>query len=139
MNYIAKIYKEEDNYLVEFPDIPGCLTFGKTLDEAKAMAKDAMDAILAVKLKDGDPLPKSTIQKPNAKQGLFAIQVNENLAIAYSIFEARRGKSAAEISRKMGISRQAYQQIENPKHSLSVATLIKVAKALGKNLEINFV
>ena len=45
----------------------------------------------------------------------------------------------AEISRRMGISRQAYQRLEDPKSSLSVSTLIKLAEALGKNLEVRLV
>ena len=46
MFYTAKIYEEDDAYLVEFPDLLGTLTYGETLEEAKAMAKDAMDLTL---------------------------------------------------------------------------------------------
>lgn len=59
--------------------------------------------------------------------------------VAYAIFEARRGRTAAEISRELGMTKQAYGRLEDPKASLTVATLEKFAKAVGKKLEINFV
>jgi predicted RNase H-like HicB family nuclease len=44
LQYPAKIkYLAEDKaYLVEFPDLPGCLTEGKTLEEAAQNAKEAL-------------------------------------------------------------------------------------------------
>lgn len=42
--YPAIFHKEEDGrYWVEFPDLPGCLTDGDTLEEAFLMAGDALD------------------------------------------------------------------------------------------------
>jgi len=38
--YIALIHKEPDSdYGVSFPDLPGCISAGLTLDEARAMAE----------------------------------------------------------------------------------------------------
>ena len=33
---------EEGGYNVSFPDFPGCVTFGKTFEEAKEMAHEAL-------------------------------------------------------------------------------------------------
>ena len=137
MEYIAKINHEEDGFTVEFPDIPGCNTCGDSLEEALTMAKDALDLILEVKLEDKDPLPQSTLTE-DQKSGFYAIQVNGRLALAYTIFEARRGKSAASICKKMGIAPQQYK-LEDPKAGITFATLEKFAKAIGKKLEIKFV
>ena len=137
MEYIAKINHEEDGFTVEFPDIPGCNTCGDSLEEALTMAKDALDLILEVKLEDKDPLPQSTLTEYQ-KNGFYAIQVNGRLALAYTIFEARRGKSAASICKKMGIAPQQYK-LEDPKAGITFATLEKFAKAIGKKLEIKFV
>jgi predicted RNase H-like HicB family nuclease len=52
-NYIAFIHKDPDSdFTVTFPDFPGCLTAGGTLDEARVMAQEAL-------LEDGDSLPDS--------------------------------------------------------------------------------
>ena len=38
-NYIAVVHKEPDSdYGVSFPDFPGCITAGKTIDAAKDLA-----------------------------------------------------------------------------------------------------
>ena len=40
--YIALLRKEADSdYGVEFPDLPGCVTAGISLDDAAAMAREA--------------------------------------------------------------------------------------------------
>jgi predicted RNase H-like HicB family nuclease len=33
----------EGGYNVSFPDFPGCLTFGRTFEEARAKAKEVLD------------------------------------------------------------------------------------------------
>ena len=38
--------REDDAYNVSFPDLPGCLTFGNTIDAAKENAKEALSAYL---------------------------------------------------------------------------------------------
>ena len=36
----------EGGYTVIVPSLPGCITFGETIDEAREMAKDAIEAYL---------------------------------------------------------------------------------------------
>jgi predicted RNase H-like HicB family nuclease len=41
--YIALIHRDlNSDYGVSFPDLPGCITAGKTLDEAREMAVEAL-------------------------------------------------------------------------------------------------
>ena len=40
--YPAVFQKEEDGFTVFFPDLPGCITEGDTIEEAIEMAKDAL-------------------------------------------------------------------------------------------------
>jgi predicted RNase H-like HicB family nuclease len=43
MDYIAIIHKEPNSdFGVSFPDFAGCITAGRTLDEAKDMAAEAL-------------------------------------------------------------------------------------------------
>ena len=58
-NYIALIRKEADSdYGVEFPDLPGCVTAGVTLDEAAAMAREALALHLEGMAEAGEPRPE---------------------------------------------------------------------------------
>ena len=49
--------KEEDGYTVTVPALPGLVTGGRTLEEARRMALDAICCHLESLLKDGEPLP----------------------------------------------------------------------------------
>jgi predicted RNase H-like HicB family nuclease len=57
--YVAYIRRDPgSDYGVEFPDLPGCITAGGTLDEALAMAEDALAGHLSVMAEHGDPIPR---------------------------------------------------------------------------------
>ena len=54
MQYIAKLTREGGRWLIDFPDCPGCQTFGDTKEEALAMAADALEGWLETHLEHGD-------------------------------------------------------------------------------------
>ncbi len=47
----------EGEYLVSVPALPGCYTQGSTLEEARRMAEDAIQAYYASLRKHGEPIP----------------------------------------------------------------------------------
>ncbi len=51
---------EEGGYSVIVPALPGCVTQGETIDEAIAMAQDAIAGWIAVAEKHGEPIPEET-------------------------------------------------------------------------------
>ena len=58
-SYIAFIHKDADSdYGVSFPDLPGCVTAGATLDEARAFAEEALTLHLAGMVEDGEAIPE---------------------------------------------------------------------------------
>lgn len=60
-NYIAVVHKEPaSDYGVSFPDFPGCITAGKTIDEAKDLAYEALLLHGEGLREDGEPLPAPT-------------------------------------------------------------------------------
>ncbi len=57
--YIALIHKQEDSdYGISFPDFPGCITAGRTLEEAFEMAEEALSLHVEVMLENGEELPQ---------------------------------------------------------------------------------
>ncbi|MBI1853135.1 MAG: type II toxin-antitoxin system HicB family antitoxin [Planctomycetes bacterium] len=48
---------EEGGYVVTCPALPGLVTEGDTLDEAREMAKDAILGYIESLQKDGEPIP----------------------------------------------------------------------------------
>ena len=49
---------EEGGYTVTVPALPGCITQGETLEEAIAMAKDAIRLHIESLIADGEPVPE---------------------------------------------------------------------------------
>ncbi len=58
--YPALFFHDEDAVCVEFPDLPGCVTFGETMEEALDSAKEALEGFLYCMEQDGDPIPPPT-------------------------------------------------------------------------------
>lgn len=57
--YIALIHKEADSdYGVSFPDLPGVISAGSTLDEARDMATEALALHLEGLAEDGEAVPE---------------------------------------------------------------------------------
>ena len=59
MEYIAYLHKDKNSdYGVSFPDFPGCITAGSSLEEARRMASEALAFHVAGMREDGDPIPE---------------------------------------------------------------------------------
>src|SRR5260370_10224808 len=72
--YIALIHKDADSdYGVSFPDLPGVITAGSTLDEARAMATEALAFHLAGLAEDGEAVPE-----PSTLEEIMAIAENRD-------------------------------------------------------------
>ena len=58
MDYVAILHKDPDSdFGVSFPDFPGCITAGRTIEEAKEMALEALTGHVQVMLEGGETLP----------------------------------------------------------------------------------
>jgi predicted RNase H-like HicB family nuclease len=83
--YVALIHKDPDSdYGVSFPDLPGCVTAGSTLDEAIAMAKEAVALHIEGLLEDNEdvpaPMPADQIDRDGALL-VTAIEVPDDLKV----------------------------------------------------------
>lgn len=72
--FIALIHKDADSdYGVSFPDLPGCVTAGATLDEARDMAAEALALHLEGMAEDGEAAPE-----PSSLEEVMANPVNRD-------------------------------------------------------------
>lgn len=61
MKFVVTVEQDEDGvYVVECPAIPGCVSQGKTEDEALRNIRDAIRECLAVRAERGMPLTVTT-------------------------------------------------------------------------------
>ena len=60
-SYIGLIRKDADSdFGVDFPDFPGCVSAGDTLDEARRMAQEALELHVGGMVEDGEKLPAAS-------------------------------------------------------------------------------
>ncbi len=58
--YAVIFERAENNWAAYVPDLPGCITTGKTLEETKVNIREAIHGHLETMREDGDPIPEPT-------------------------------------------------------------------------------
>ena len=117
MEYIAYLHKDrKSDYGVSFPDFPGCITAGKTLEEARRLAVEALTFHVEGMLEDGDaipsPSPLDALAGGPAIKGAVAFLVDVDLAERAAKFNITARRSQMDEidrrARKQGMTRSAY-------------------------------
>lgn len=116
--YIAIIHKEPgSDYGVSFPDFPGCITAGGSLDEAKDMAVEALTGHIRCLLEDGEAIPppsslETVMAIPDFADGvafLVSVSLPSSKTVRVNIsVPADDLKKIDAWARKQGLSRSAF-------------------------------
>ena len=64
MSYTFRIIlrpEPEGGYTVLVPALPGCVTYGETVEEAERMAQDAIAGCIAVMREEGEEIPDDSL------------------------------------------------------------------------------
>jgi predicted RNase H-like HicB family nuclease len=117
MDYIAYLHKEKDSdYGVSFPDFPGCITAGRTLEEARQMAVEALALHIQGMLEDGLAVPEPSKlddleNDPDLRHGVAALVAAELPSKRVRVNITAMESQIAEIDRlaeKAGLTRSGY-------------------------------
>ncbi|MFC1853585.1 helix-turn-helix domain-containing protein [candidate division CSSED10-310 bacterium] len=134
MFYYAKISKEDDSYLVSFPEFENINTYGCTIDEALKNAEEALNGSIESDFERGFLIP---IPSDQTGDYYYRIYLRPHIEIALRLKQLRSQKTQIEIAKELGVSYQAYQKLENPrKCNPTIKTLEKIAKIYKKQIEI---
>ncbi len=87
---------------------------------------------------------KKYINKRKVKDKNFSRNFEEGykqFKIGVMLKQAREsaGKTQEEIARQLGTKKSAISRIENHSEDIKLSTLVRMAEALGKNININIV
>ena len=126
--------QEEKVYNVRFPDLPGCFTYGETIDEAKSMAKEALTGYL-----QSVDARKMRLSDPSKLKGDDVIYIEPETPVAFAIWLRKQrealGLSQSDVAKKLGIKYQTYQRIESPsKTNPTLKTIMRVEKVFNQKL-----
>jgi predicted RNase H-like HicB family nuclease len=117
MEYIAYLHKDRDSdYGVSFPDFPGCVTAGRSLEEASRMAVEALALHIQGMMEDGDAIPEPSkvddIAADAAKRGAiaFLVKVDDPDATVRVNITARESQMAKidALAEAAGLTRSGY-------------------------------
>jgi predicted RNase H-like HicB family nuclease len=117
MEYIAYLHKEKkSDYGVSFPDFPGCITAGKTLEEARRNAAEALTLHIEGMLEDGEEIPEASsldnLSRDPALKDAVAFLVDINVSDKVERFNITARKSQMEeidrLAKQKGMTRSAY-------------------------------
>jgi ribosome-binding protein aMBF1 (putative translation factor) len=136
MEYHVKLNHEGRWWTAAFVDAPGCVTQGTTQATAIAAAHESLAGWLEAHLVDG-----RSPARPARRRGTTPIVVDPQLAVAVAIRWARldAGLTQAQLAARVGVSQPQVAKLEHPGSNPSVATLRKIADALGARLELSLV
>jgi predicted RNase H-like HicB family nuclease len=59
--YVAIFEWAGSNYSAYIPDLPGCISTGKTLEETENNIKEAIELYIDTLREDGQPIPEPTL------------------------------------------------------------------------------
>jgi predicted RNase H-like HicB family nuclease len=104
-HYIGLIHKQADSdFGVSFPDFPGLATAGTTLDEARAMAEEALAFHVDGLLQDGEAIPA-----PSTLDELMSDPANRD---AVAILVAGRSETSKIVRVNVTLPEDVLQQID---------------------------
>jgi predicted RNase H-like HicB family nuclease len=115
--YIALLRKDRDSdFGVDFPDFPGCITAGSTLEETREMAAEALEFHIEGMLEEHLPIPgpsslEAVMADPeNAEAIPFPVAVPDRLTGVSTIdvpLAAADLEKLDALAKKRGTTRQA--------------------------------
>ena len=117
MEYIAYLHKErKSDFGVSFPDFPGCVTAGKTLEEARRNAVEALVLHIEGMLEEGEEIPEPAtlddLAADRAIKDAIAFLVEVDVADKVERFNITARKSQMEEidrrAKRKGMTRSAY-------------------------------
>jgi predicted RNase H-like HicB family nuclease len=117
MEYIAYLHKEKkSDYGVSFPDFPGCITVGKTLEEARRNAVEALALHIEGMLEDGEEIPEASrldnLSRDPVLKDAVAFLVDINVSDKVERFNITARKSQMEeidrLAKQQRMTRSAY-------------------------------
>lgn len=131
---LFKYDEKEKVYNVRFPDLPGCLTYGETIGEAKVMAKEALTGFL-----QSVDARKLKLPNPSKFKGDEVVYIEPETPVAFAMWLRQQrealGLSQSDVAKKLGIKYQTYQRIESPsKTNPTLKTILRVEKVFNQKL-----
>jgi predicted RNase H-like HicB family nuclease len=83
MCYPAIVEQGNDEFYISFPDVPGCVSYGKTMEQLAANAEEALAFHFAGMIEDGDALPEPSNFDANSFPPIRTMIIRTEVPVHY--------------------------------------------------------
>ncbi len=108
--YWALLDTAEEGVSVRFVDLPGCVTFGDTAEEAHAEAREALEGFMYELESDGDDIPDPSpleVVLQQADPGEAAIEVQVYMPVVREAMEIKAVKKTLTVPKWLNDAAEA--------------------------------
>jgi antitoxin HicB len=137
MRYPIHIKPDGKHILVTFPDIPEALTQGETVEEALAMAAEALETALDFYFEQPREVPEPSPIKRGGKFVELPASLSAKVLLLNEMI--RQQVRPAELARRLNTTPQEINRLTNLHHTSKIDGIAGAMKALGKTLQIRVV
>lgn len=125
---------DEGGYTVTFRDIPEAITQGDTLEEAEALARDALITAMDFYFEAGRAVPSPS----ELEEGERLVALPASVAAKVALLNARleSGARPADVARVMGCKAQEMTRVFDLGHATKIDTIAAALAAMGYELEL---
>ena len=127
--YPAVFDRQDGEVIVHFPDVPEAVTGASTMEEAQALAADALEEAILHYLAEGLPVPPPR----KANRGEEAVPLDPITAgrAAVSILMTRDRISNVALADRMAKDEKVVRRIVSGQGNVTMQTITVALKALG--------
>ena len=129
--------KEAGGFVVTFPDIPEAITQGETVEEALAMAAEALETAMDFYFDSKRAVPMPSLAK--RRQHVVALPLSVSAKVLLLNEMIQQQVRPAELARRLHTTPQEVNRLTNLRHTTKIDGIAGAMKVLGKTLEIRVV
>ncbi len=134
LHYPVLIRPDDGAFSVEVPDLDGCFTWGETVAEALANAREAISLWLQEAAAGSGVVPA-----PSAVDTPYRVEPSLDVRVPLLVRERRKalGLTQKQVASALGVTYQVYQRFESPlTGNLTLKTLTRILAFLGLEVEL---
>lgn len=134
MDYPVILERDDnDTILVSFPDFPEAHTFGDTVEDALAHAKDALATVIDAYIKD-----KRDIPLPSVRASRYCVAAPALLTAKTRLYETMRSAKVtkSELARRLDVHMPQIDRLLDVHHGSQMSQMEDAFQALGKRLVV---
>ena len=132
-----KLDPESGGYVVSFSDIPEAITQGETVDEALAMAAEALETAMDFYFESKRMVPMPSV--PRRRQRVIELPASVSAKVLLLNEMLKQKVQPAELARRMKVTPQEVNRLMKLHHNTKIDGIAEALKALGKTLEMRAV